>query len=131
MKIGMTLPQPTNGMADPPMSEPLPFGGLCAGKEGGVAGEVAAWGQRRRYLANGLRLIGNEMDGVAQTDQIGVRSEVPQLLSVTVHELHGRSLQALASDLQRFVGRLDAKHGRRPLQPLQLVHDELRHGSGA
>jgi hypothetical protein len=105
--------------------------GLSARKEGGVAGEVTAWGQRRHDLVNHIWFIGNEMDGVAQTDQVDFRYAVRQLIGVSLYELHGLSLEALARKLQRLAGRLDAKHGRRPPQPLQLVQNELRHRSGA
>src|SRR5690242_15526124 len=110
----MVLSEPAKCSADPAMGIAFTLGRLGAQKEGTIAGEEPIWGKYGRNLLDGSWLIWNEMERVAHEDGVRICYGTRQLIRVALHKPHGAPLQALASDLYRLGGGLDAEHCRGP-----------------
>src|SRR5260221_1662413 len=127
----MMLANPAERAANPEMRETLAFWSLRADVEGAVAREQAARPQQANNLSQDVRFIWQEVDGVTEEDRIRFWADLRQVMGVALHETHVTPQQGFAGDGDRLPRRLDGGHVRRPLQPLQLVQNELGDGAGA
>src|SRR5262249_45856232 len=69
-RLWVVLAEPAERPPRPEMVEALAAWRIGTGEEGAVAGEEAAWGKHSRDLGDGVLLVGDEVDGIAEEDGI-------------------------------------------------------------